>query len=362
MSRRRIFAIGLALVLVLFAARLYPSVARAVAHRRAVNESRGAVARALADAVRDTASAVAIVSETADVDRFMLEAAADRTRLSIELVPREPPAVAAAVTHGLLLAGQRGRAYLEALGYQLAWLPQRAGSPSFPLARVRSRLTCATVRADAWSALPGLEFTGRLGVALPAAVNGSMVLVVGDTIPLRADVEPLDDLNLRIRHDRILAHAELPPDFWLEGGTPRDAPPHVEQLTIAASPDRTRVISIRLGRRAPRVLARLRSYADGTHANVCAAPLGPDDAFAQEPRLVLLPDMPEFFGIGWTDVLLLSGAGRVRWMDDQAAILVPSARRGRVRVELQAAPVEDLGATATVSLRVNDTTDTTRTR
>lgn len=215
---------------------------------------------------------------------------------------------------------------------------------------------CAPVRPGAWSPLPGLEYSGRLGITLPAAVGGAIVLVVGDALPLDVKVEAADGLPVRMRREAV-APANAPPDYWLEAGTPRDAPPEVQEITFLANHERSRLLSVRLGRRAPRVLARLRGFRDDVHATVCAAPISRDVAFrATESAVVILPDQDAHFGTGWSDVMPRSGAGPVRWMARHAALLIPFARRGQMRVTLHADRPRETGD-GEVSLRINDLFD-----
>src|SRR5262245_2042995 len=78
--------------------------------------------------------------------------------------------------------------------------------------------SCAVVRTDRWSPLPGVEYTGRLEVDLPAAPDASLVLFVSD--PLRLDLEALSGagLPMSFRRERVRVGPGLavPPDLWLE--------------------------------------------------------------------------------------------------------------------------------------------------
>jgi hypothetical protein len=349
MSTRRVTGLGLA-----FLAVSAGLVWRAASGR--ASESDRAVVRTLSALTRESAP-VALLTENDEVDRLARDATRDSGVPPITIIPRDPDAIDAAARLGTLLAGERGRDYLEALGYELAWLPQDPASPSFPWARVHGRLRCAPVTDEAWSPLPGLEYTGRLGIVLPAGADGAMLLIVGDDLPLNIDVSGADGTYVRMRREFLPSVAAAPPDYWLEGGSPRDAPSEVQQITLAATPDRDRLISARLGRRAPRVLARLRGYAGDARATVCAAPTGADAAFRDAAAaFVLVPDLTAYFATGWSGVNVVSGAGAVRWMGRAGALLIPFARRGDVRVTLYAHRGSDAGD-GEVSLRINDLFD-----
>ena len=182
-----------------------------------------------------------------------------------------------------------------------------------------------------------------------------MVLVIGDAVPLEIDAQALDGMPIPIHKEVLRAGpaSTAPADFWLGDGNPWSAPGAVVRLTIAAQPRRDGLISLRLGRRAPRVLARLKGYDDAARAHICAAPLGVDDAVGSASAVVVLPDTPEYFGTGWYGPELgPSGPGPVRWMKGQGVILVPSRRRGTMEVSLVGTPAGE--TTTTLTLTVND--------
>lgn len=200
---------------------------------------------------------------------------------------------------------------------------------------------CALVGGQAWSPLPGVEYTGRLAITLPPAPVGRMLLVIGDEVPLDVVVESADGEAARVNReflDVARGTSGPPPDYWLEDGTPWDAPHEVQRLTLEAVPDSDRILSVRLGRRAPRVLARLSGYPDQVKADVCAADLGIPDALETTHQSVTIePSSSEYFGTGWSGVETDAEHGTyVRSMDEHAAILIPSATRSAMHVRLRA--------------------------
>jgi hypothetical protein len=250
-----------------------------------------------------------------------------------------------------------------ALGVGARLLPN--GEPSTSESAISSfldsRLTCAQVRADAWSPLPAVEYTGALAIVLPASPTGAMAMVVGDDIPLEIGVETPDGASVAVARERLDGHggmaAATPADYWLEAGTPHDAPRLVQSLTLDALPETDRILRVRLGRRAPRVLARLRDYPERARADVCALPVDAEAAFVDgQTTFVLTPVAAPYFATGWSEAMDLPGSGLVRWMGVHGALLIPSARRSSVRATLDAHHTNKAGATD-VSLRVNDTFD-----
>lgn len=303
---------------------------------------RDAVRTALAGLDGGKTSQIHILSESAAVDRSVADALSpppDHVRVAT--LRRDFESVDRAAHAGELLALQNGRRYLELLGFALEWLPQPAETAAFPWARVRRRLRCAGVREDRWSPLPGVEYTGRLGLQMAPSLVGKLVLVIGDRIALDIEAAELDDMPVALHREVLRAGpvSGVPVELWSSDGDPTRAPQAVIRLTIAALPVRERLVSLRLGRRAPRVLARLVNYEKDARVRVCAAPLGVDDAFDTAGALVITPDTPEYFGTGWYGREFASPAlGSVRWMKSHGAILVPSARRGAVEVVMTGAP------------------------
>src|SRR5688500_6671198 len=48
---------------------------------------------------------------------------------------------------------------------------------------------CAGVRSIVWHPLSGVEYTGRLRIALPPRFGGAIVLFIGDSVPLDVEAE-----------------------------------------------------------------------------------------------------------------------------------------------------------------------------
>ena len=146
--------------------------------------------------------------------------------------------------------------------------------------------------------------------------------------------------------------AAPPADYWIDGSVPEDAEAWMRRVHVPADPLRSSLVSLELGRRAPRVLARLSGYEDNAYGRICAAPLGV--VRLQQPGAAPLPLNDEsIFGAGWYG-REGSGPDAFRWADADAVVLVRSAVRAEVEVRLQAAPAAAPGADAvTVGLRVN---------
>jgi hypothetical protein len=224
-------------------------------------------------------------------------------------------------------------------------------------AALRETSSCATVRGDFWNPLFGVDYTGRLGIALPPRAGGAIVLFIGDALPLDIEAESSDGTPVPFLIDRLRAGPGLhiPPDLWLESGSPWSSPREVVRARLDALPDRDRVVYVHLGRRAPRVLARLMGYDADARASVCAARLAARAAFAGDDRLEITPARSEYFAMGWYGVETASPEA-VRWMKERGVILIPSARDGGIHISLEAAPAASIGegAGAMLSLRVND--------
>jgi hypothetical protein len=218
--------------------------------------------------------------------------------------------------------------------------------------------TCASIRSDRWNLLPGVEFTGLLRIDLAAGPGASLALVVGDSLPPDLEVESANGPTPLVA-TRITPEV-APGDYWLEFGNPWQAPSHIVAATIDAYSERARTVTLNLGRRAPRVLARTAGYPPDARARICAAQSRARKAFANAEDLTITPGRAEYFASGWYDVEPASRqASAVRWMSEYGVLLVPSARDGDVRLRLQATPaVADARAERPrLTVTVNDVFD-----
>lgn len=201
---------------------------------------------------------------------------------------------------------------------------------------------CARVPATSWHPLSGIEYTGGLRMTLPPSPRGSLVLFVGDEdLPLAVVAETLERQPVPIERTHLPPGPglQVPPDFWLGDSTPWDAPRFITRVAIAPLPLQERTLILWLGRRAPRVLARLEGVDGSTPAIVCAA---------------ALPEDKPYFATGWYGEEP-TAEGPVRWMQGQAAVLIAgdgAAATVRVRA---AAAIEAPEAATWLTLRVNDT-------
>ena len=237
------------------------------------------------------------------------------------------------------------------IGVPRPWHPALATTaPPHPKAAIDTTLArddegCAGVRGTVWHPLSGVEYTGRLRVHLPAQVGGALVLFIGDRIPLDIDADPVDGRPIMLHQERLPPGpgVHVPPDFWLDDSTPWSAPPEIVRVSVDALPLRDLDFILLLGRRAPRVLARLTGYPDDVRVPVCAE---------------RVKDGERYFATGWYGEE--SGDfGRVRWMRDSGAVLLPSADGRAVHLRLRAAPAaEPAGGDETLlRVRVNDFVD-----
>ena len=238
-------------------------------------------------------------------------------------------------------------------------LPAAATDPLEPPLQA---LGCARVGSDAWSPLPGLEYTGTLIAELPPAVptapGATMTLIVGDSIAL--DIEARSSSGpFPFRRERMPTGpgVGVPPDLWLETGTPFDLPRELTRLSLNAQ-ERPEIVEISLGRRAPRVLARLRGSDAGLKTRVCAATRL---AAARDDVEVFDLDLAasRYFATGWYAEERRADGAYIRWMREHGAVFVPSARGDGVIVRIRASPPSTSGVNEAplLSLAVNDSYD-----
>ena len=192
-----------------------------------------------------------------------------------------------------------------------------------------------------WNPLAGVEYTGRIRVDLPARYGGAIVLFIGDAMPLVIDAETIDGDAVLIQRERLRAGLglQIPPDFWLDDNNPWNAPAHIIRASVDAYPDRDLSLVMSLGRRAPRVLARLIGYPAEVRVPVCSVPVGEDETL---------------FATGWYGQEPV-GASHGRWMENAGAVLVSSSRGGAVTVRVRATAAATTSDDPTrLTLRVND--------
>ena len=215
-------------------------------------------------------------------------------------------------------------------------------------------LNCVNIRGDRWNLLPGIEYTGRIKIQLPPRADAGMTLVVGDSLPVVVEAESLDGARVPLPIDAVNPN-DAPIDFWLEYGSPWQAPRHVVKAALAARDDRPQAVIVSLGRRGPRVLARLVGYPEDARGRICAASIAAPSAFASARDLEIVPAQIAYFAGGWYGLDTQSPVGIVRWMGDHGAMLVPSTRDGMVRARLQAVSLAAAeGEAPAVTLKVND--------
>ncbi len=304
------------------------------------------------------ADAALFVVEDLDVDAAIV--ASNGAHSSGWRVAQDPAYVRELVDAGrTIVAGPMARRNLELAGLRFQGLNGDGDAAGFTLSSVIDQLHCAVVRSDRWSLLPGVEYTGRLGVQIPGGLGGAMTLVAGDD-----DYPPLMVTNTRGDVQKVSVEPLLtapsvdapPPDYWFDDGDPARAPSRVVRVRLPAHPTAPTLLDLSLGRRAPRVLARLMNFDEGARGRVCAAPLAAAEVWADPnaPRELNVPlNSVTMLTAGWYGLEGAAGAGQYRWTDGLAVALIPSALRTAVRIALDAEPAAVDGEPPTLMLRVN---------
>jgi hypothetical protein len=234
-------------------------------------------------------------------------------------------------------AGLKPSPYMEGVGFS----PAGAKSSTIDSILSHDLSGCAGARSTVWNPLAGVEYTGRIRIDLPARSGGAIALVIGDTMPLDVEAETVHGTHVQM-HQRRLGPGpglHIPPDFWLEDANPWSAPGHIVSARIDALHDRDLSFVISLGRRAPRVLARLIGYPADVRVPVCAVPVRAGE---------------RYFATGWY-AEQSSGPHTERWMRDVGAVLVYSDRGGATTVRIRAtAATTTADDPVRLALRVND--------
>lgn len=314
---------------------------------------RDALAEVLERRVQETP--LLIVAEDTRIDSALVPWLAARAPRA-HRAAQDGPVVGAAHADGrLVLAGPVGRRHLELAGISFGEGFQVEERTPFQLSEVDGAFRCVGVRPDRWSQLPGLEYTGRLGLEVPGRLGGELRLIIGDALPLPVRAATPEGRPIPLTMDPLLSGpgASAPPaDYWMDGSVPEASPPWLRRVHVPADPLSRSMVSIELGRRAPRVIARLVGYEPEARGRICAAPLGPLRLAERGEAMIALSD-ESAFGTGWYG-REGRGAAAFRWAQPEAIVLVRSAVRDTVSVTLDAeaaAPTGDGGTT--VSLLVN---------
>ena len=297
--------------------------------RVVADDDRRAFGRALSDALSPVVGeASTFVAEDTRIDTAVVAWGASAGVQRVRPIPR---LVEAAMSGRTVLAGPSARTALELWGFRFT---PRAGveTPArFAVAAISGRLRCLPVAAP-WRELPGLEYTGRLGLHLPAGSGQLEVTIVGPP-PLTPRLTWADGRPVGRIVPLAMDLPSLPPVLWPGDGRLPDATQIGLRLELPALGDLTQSATLALGQRAPLVAVRFTEPAHLTGvATVCAAPL-PRDA-ADVAAAVPLDDDAYFAG-GWHPVERASAAW-FRWTAGRAVTLLPSDGAAAVAIAVTA--------------------------
>ncbi len=282
---------------------------------------------ALTPIVSETATT--IVTEDTRIDTALVAWGSGLGLQRVRPVPRLVDAVAAAGR--TVLAGPAARTALELWGFRFD--ERRRVTGSFALAALVGRLRCLPV-AMPWRELPGLEYTGRLGLHVPAGDGRLEVVIVGPP-PLAPRMTWGDGRPVGRLEPLTVDLPNLPPVLWPGDGRLPDAALIGIRVELPGLPGVAQSASLALGQRAPQVAVRYASPANvATVATVCAAPLPREEATGDAG--VPLDDDAYFAG-GWHAVER-TGSAWFRWTARRAVALLPSEGDGDVTLSLAARP------------------------
>jgi hypothetical protein len=315
--------IGVALVSAVLAASVADG---ASADRR---RTAATVTAALAPLV--AAEPATVVAENRRLDAALTAWGATADLRRVRAVPR---LVDAARSDGrTVLAGPSARTALELWGFEFAPRIRVGGPARFAMATLTGRLHCVPV-AQPWRELPGLEFTGRLGLHAPAGAGQLEVVIVGPP-PLAPRLTFADGRSAGHAAPVSMDLPSLPPVLWPGDGRLPDPALSGLRLTLPAQPDRAQSAVLALGQRAPLVAVR---YTEPAHltgvATACAAPL-PRDAVEIAGAVPL--DDEVYFAGGWGGAVRAGGV-TARVANARAIVLVPASSAGARTVALRARP------------------------
>ncbi|MGD9904366.1 MAG: hypothetical protein AB7U83_12950 [Vicinamibacterales bacterium] len=246
-----------------------------------------------------------------------------------------------------LYAGPSARTALELWGFRFVTRVAVAEPAPYAVAEVTGRWRCVPVAAP-WRELPGLEYSGRLGLHLPRGTGQLEVVVLGPP-PLTPRLTWADGRAAGRIAAVPIDLPSLPPVLWPGDGRLPDPSQVALRAELAARPDLAQDAALDLGQRAPLVAVRFTEPAHLTGVGtVCAAPL-PRDPFAGAGRVPL--DDPAFFAGGWHAVE--GGATPFRWTARRAVVLVPAAAARAVELVLVARAAAAAAGPVSVAVQVN---------
>ncbi len=282
---------------------------------------------ALTPIVSETATTV--VTEDTRVDTALVAWGSGLGLQRVRPIPRLVDAAAAAGR--TVLAGPAARTALELWGFRFD--ERTRLTDSFAVAALVGRLRCLPV-AMPWRELPGLEYTGRLGLHVPAGDGRLEVVIVGPT-PLAPRVTWADGRPVGRLEPVKVDLPTLPPVLWPGDGRLPDATLIGVRVELPGLPDVAQSASLALGQRAPQVAVRYSSPANiATVVTVCAAPLPREEATG-DAGVPLIDDA--YFAGGWHAVER-TGATWFRWTARRAVALLPSEGDGEVTLSVAARP------------------------
>jgi hypothetical protein len=305
---------------------------------------------------RAEAGPLALVAENTLIDSALVPWIAGRVP-NAERLTQDGGAVAEARKAGrTVLAGPVGRRHLELSGVAFADARPLSDLAPFTLFEAEGVLQCAVIRADRWSQLPGLEYTGRLGIRVPPGIGGELDVIVGDPLELPVRAESPDGSELAPRQETLSSGPGVSPppaDFWIDDGAPSAGPRWIHRVRFAADPLVPSLVSLELGRRAPRAIARVIGYGDAARGRICAAPLGTMHLRTPGKEALNLRD-EALFGAGWFGLEGGENSG-YRWAGPDAVMLVRAPERADVEVTLESGVAAETGPSGatTIALRVN---------
>ena len=243
--------------------------------------------------------------------------------------------------------GRRARYQLELWGFRLATRAGVTAPAPFSVAAVTGRLQCLPV-ASPWRELPGLEYSGRLGLHVPAG-PGRLEVVILSPPPLSPRMATMDGQPTGRMSPLAMDLPSLPPVLWPGDGQLPDGCAERGAHRVAGA-DRHGAV----GRACPRAGGhrRWRCATSTTRDRATWPPCVPRRCPVTPSRVT--PPWPlddnAYFAGGW-HVAERDASGPFRWTAGRAVTLVPAASSAAVTVVVTARPA--VGAARPVTLSID---------